>query len=68
MTQQIWAAVNKDGFIMLFTGEPVRDDESGKWIGKYPYINSNVYPQFCDLIKKSKMSWKSEPEMFEIQM
>lgn len=68
MIQKIWAAVNKDGYVALFTGQPVRDEDSGKWVGEYPYINSLVYSQFKNIIRQSMMDWNSSPEMFEFEI
>lgn len=67
MTKKIWLAVNKNGFINLFSGEPVRYEEEQKWMGKLPYINSVVYSQLAKIAVNNGITWESDPLEFEIQ-
>ena len=59
-----WAAVNKNGFIVLFTNQPKRNIDSGQWEGEL-YVNSIVYKAIKDLFEKVNFSWEKEAEYFE---
>lgn len=63
-SKKCWAACNKDGFITLFTEQPKRNIETGKWEGPI-YINSVVYKAIKDLFEKVCFSWEREAEYFE---
>lgn len=65
-TIQIWFAINKSGFVGLYLDEPKRNDKTGKWESQFPFINSKVNKEVCDLIEKIKMNWESEPECLTI--
>lgn len=65
-TAKVWASINKNGFVMLWLDEPKRNEETGKWEAKYPYVNSVIYKQFSDFIQKTKLTWLSPPEYFEL--
>ena len=39
-TQKIWVAVNKNGNVRMFTDEPIRTKQTGKWESKQPFLNS----------------------------
>lgn len=62
----IWFAINKNGFIGLYAEEPKRNNETGKWESKYPFVNSLIYDQITKMIEKSNLSWESEPECISI--
>ena len=62
----IWIAVNKDQTLCMHTVEPKRT--STKWISSRPYINSIAYKNLSKLIKKSMLSWETEPECIEINI
>ena len=59
-----WAAVNKNGFISLFTDQPQRNTDTGKWEGNL-YLNSVIYKMIVDLFEKANFSWMNDPEYFE---
>lgn len=62
----IYLCVNGDGFVCMFSGEPVRDEENQKWIGKWPYINSIVYKNILPIAFSMGLTWENEPEIFEL--
>ena len=63
-TNKCWAAVNKNGFMTLFTDQPTRNTAAGKWEGNM-YVNSVAYKAIKDLFEKVNFSWEREPEYFE---
>jgi len=63
-SRKCWVAVNKDGFISMFTDVPVRNNNTGKWEGTY-YLDSFIYGIVKDMITKVNMKWDNEPEFFE---
>lgn len=63
---QVWFAVNKSGFIVLSLDEPKRNEKTGKWDSKYPFISSKVNQEISDLIEKTKINWDHEPECLTI--
>ena len=65
-SRECWVAVNKNGFIVLFTKEPKRNIEAGKWEGNL-YADSVIYNIMKDIVKKGKMTWESEPEYFSFE-
>lgn len=62
-----YAAVNRNGFLMLFTKEPKRNNETGKWDGE-PYVNSAIHKMLLPLVEKANMNWENEPEYFEFEV
>lgn len=62
----IWLCVNKNGYVNIFNAQPIRNREAGKWVSKYPFVNSAIYGQMKELATKAQMTWESEPEYFEI--
>ncbi len=66
--QQIWFAVNHNENVVMFLDEPVKNEKLGKWESKYPYINSLIYKDICNLVKQSKMNWNSECQCIEINI
>ena len=67
-TLEIWVAVNKNGDVRMFTDEPVRNNETGRWEGKHPFVNCILQVQFEELCTKSKITWEMEPNPFEINL
>ena len=65
-SKKFWAAVNKNGFIGMFTEQPSRNIETGKWEGSI-YLNSVFYKAIKDLFTKAKFTWEREPEYFEFE-
>lgn len=55
----IWIVISKTGQVLLFTDEPVRDNNS--WIGSY-YVNSAVHENVLSLVSKTSMTWENDPE------
>lgn len=63
-TIKVWVGMNKNGFLVIFSDKPVRDKESGKWLGTM-YANSVIYKMVKELLEKTSYSWNNEPEYFE---
>ena len=63
----LWASINKNGFINVSIDEPTRNELKGKWDYKYPFVNSIVYTRIKDIIEHSHLNWESEAEFFTIQ-
>ena len=63
----VWFAVNKNGFVGLYSDEPKRNKDIGKWESKLPFINSVIYEQIIDLVQKTSMTWDKEPECIQIK-
>lgn len=64
----IWVAVNKNGTVRIFTDEPIRNNISGKWEGKHPFISSVLQKQFEDLCQKSNITWEVDANPFSINL
>lgn len=62
----IYITVNKNGSINLSLDKPIKNND--KWIINDYFCNSTLYKQMYDLIKKSEMSFDSEPEVIEINL
>lgn len=63
----VWAGVNKNGKLALFTEEPKKDIDKGIWVGKYPFLNSTVYENLKGMIEKT-MTWECEAQPFQINI
>jgi hypothetical protein len=61
-----WAAVNKNGFLVLFTEQPKRNEKTCKWEGNL-YVNSVLYKTIKELFDKVNFNWEKEPEYFEFR-
>ena len=61
---KVWAATNKNGFLVITTDKPKKNEKTGKWEGTY-YNNSIIYNMVKDLFDKAHMNWQCEPEYFE---
>lgn len=66
-TIKVWAARNKNGFLVLTSNKPKKNESAGRWEGTY-YINSRVYNVIKDLFDKANMNWQNEPEYFEFSI
>lgn len=64
----IWAAINKNGKLALYTDKPFKDLNQGIWVGKYPYLNSIVFNNLKGMIEKTEMNWECDPEPFQINI
>lgn len=62
----IYITVNKNGSINLSIDKPIK--ENNKWVINNYFCNSQLYNQMYDLVKKSKMTFESEPEVIEINL
>ena len=60
----IWIAINKNQTLSMHAEEPRRSRI--QWISNRPYINSRIYKNLSNLVKKSMLSWETEPECIEI--
>ena len=67
MTLNIFVVVNKNGAVRMFTDEPKRNNETGYWESKNPYVNSVLYKDFSNLCTKANLTWESEPNQFTIE-
>jgi hypothetical protein len=62
-----WACINKNGFLVLFTQEPKRNVETGKWEGEF-YLNSVIYKIIKDLFENTVRTWENDAEYFEFAL
>lgn len=67
-TVTVWFAVNKNGYVNMHLVEPIKNEKTGKWESKYPFVNSIVYDGIKKLVEKSKMNWQSEAEALTLQI
>jgi len=66
-TVEVWFAVNKNGFVGMYNEQPVRNEETGKWESKFPFVNSLAYDQIVALVEKAQMNWNNNPECITLQ-
>ena len=64
----VWFGVNKDGTVVMFASEPTKDEENGRWVSKFPMVNSIIYPQVCMIAEKTKMTFESEIQFIEFMV
>jgi hypothetical protein len=62
----IFVTLDKKNNVYLWLDEPKRKSESDIYKGNYIYLNSIKYKEISELVKKSSLSWNSEPVIFEI--
>lgn len=62
----IWFGVNKNGTVVMFATEPTKDIENGRWISKFPMVNSRIYPELCKLVEKTKLTFENEIQFIEL--
>ena len=67
ITQQIWFVSDKNGDILMFLDEPIKNPTTRKWEGKQPYVNSKIYNEICILAQQAQMNFETSPECIEIQ-
>lgn len=67
-TITIWFGVNKNGYVSMHSIEPTKNEETGKWESKYPFVNSIIYSEICKLVEKSRLNWNSEVESITLQI
>lgn len=65
--QGVWFAINKNGKVVMFTEEPKKNEQKGIWESKFPYINSILYKDICEISKQAKMTFETEPQYIEIK-
>ena len=65
---QIWFGVNKQDYLQLFLDEPKKDMKVGKYVGKYPFVNSLWYDEMYKMVKAAGMTWESEPQCLDIKI
>lgn len=65
-TVQVWFAVNKSGFVGLYSEEPKRNESVKKWESQYPFVNAVLYKEIQNIVEKTGMNWDSEPECITI--
>lgn len=64
----VWAAINKNGSLSLHTEEPIRNEDTGIWVSKSPFINSVLYKDLSNMIEKTPMNWESNPQPFQLSI
>jgi len=62
----IWIAINKDQSLSMHTVEPHRTRT--RWVSTRPYVNSKIHNNLSKLVKKSMLTWETEPECIEINI
>ena len=53
-TVKIWVDVNKNQSVVMFSEEPKKNKKLGKWESNKPFVNSVLFTQLSDLMKKAK--------------
>ena len=64
----IWFCVNRDGKVKMFLDEPVKNEKTGRYEGKSPYVNTLLYKDMCEVVKQSKMTFETDPQAIEIRV
>ena len=67
-TQTIWFAVNKNGKVVMFTEEPIKNESMGVWVSKSPYVNSVIYDDICEVVRRAKMGFNHECQCIELHI
>lgn len=62
----IYITVNKDGTINLSLDEPKK--EKSKWVIKKYFVNKILYDNIEKIVRKSEMTFDSDPEVIEINI
>lgn len=68
MEIDIWVAVDRNGWIGLYSTEPTKNEQTGKWDSPNPFCNYQVRKELEALIKRTDMGWNSEPAFFKITL
>lgn len=63
-----WFGVNRNGTVVMFATEPIKDIENGIWFSKYPMVNSLIYPIISEIAMKSKLTFDSEIQYMEFNI
>ena len=66
MINLIFVTLDKKNNVYLWLDEPKRESEADIYKGQYLYLNSVRYKEIAELVKKSSLTWNSEPVVFEI--
>lgn len=66
MINLIFVTLDKKNNVYLWLDEPKRESDSDIYKGQYLYLNSLRYKEIAELVKKSSLTWNSEPVVFEI--
>ena len=67
-TVKVWVAVNKNQSIVMFSEEPKRNKNLGKWESNKPFVNSVLYKDLSNMIEKTPMNWESNPQPFQLSI
>ena len=51
--------VNRSGFITSWLNEPIKNEKSGKWVGKYALSDSLFYKKVKKIVKETNYSWQN---------
>jgi hypothetical protein len=66
MINLIFVTLDKKNNVYLWLDEPKRESDTDVYKGQYLYLNSIRYKEISELVKKSSLTWNSEPVVFEI--
>lgn len=66
MINLIFVTLDKKNNVYLWLDEPKRESDTDVYKGQYLYLNSVRYKEISELVKKSSLTWNSEPVVFEI--
>lgn len=64
----IWFCVNRDNKVKMFLDEPVKNEKTGRYEGKSPYVNTLLYKDISEVVKQTKMTFDTEPQAIEIRV
>lgn len=64
---EVWFAVNRDGFVGMYMEKPIRNEETGHWDSKFPFVNPQAYQIIEKITEQAKMTWENDPECMPFQ-
>ena len=67
-TVKVWAGVNKDGKLSLHAEQPVKNEETGRWESKLPFVNSVMYKELSAMFAKTEINFDCPCQFFEINV
>lgn len=67
-TIKIWIGVNKNGKISMHAEQPVKNEKTGRWESKMPFLNSVLYNEFSNMFQKTELNFDTPPQFLEINI
>lgn len=67
-SQIIWFVVDKHNKVWMYLDEPKKNQELGCWQSKYPYVNSFIYDEICQVANNALLNFDSEAQCLELQI